>query len=74
MSMMTRFNPARNDLLDVTLNGQPLRITNHRFLKQFKLAVRFEIDADFPVGFHDFVVEIRNRYGMFTLSRQVEVY
>ena len=62
------------DLLGVTLNGQPLRITNHRFIKQFKLAVRFEIDSDFPIGFHEFVVDIRNQHGIFTLSRQVEVY
>ena len=62
------------DLLKVTLNGENLRVATHRFLKQFELKVEFEVDSDIPTGFHDLVIEIRNRYGIYTLTRQVEIY
>ena len=66
--------PGEVDVLKITLNGEILRVETHRFLKQFELKVEFEVDSDIPTGFHDLVVEIRNRYGIYTLARQVEIY
>ena len=66
--------PGEVDVLAVTLNGEPLSVRNHRFLKQFRVAVEFELDSAIPTGFHELVVEIKNRYGAFRLSRQVEIY
>ena len=66
--------PGDVEVLSVTVDGQPIQIIKFRFIQQFKVSIEFAIDASIPKGFRTLMIDIRNRYGIFTLSRQVEIY
>ncbi|MEE2788138.1 MAG: hypothetical protein VX589_12420 [Myxococcota bacterium] len=66
--------PGEVDVLGVTVDGQTVDVIKFQFIEQFKVSIELAVDASITRGFRTLVVEIRNRYGAFTLSRQVEIY